>query len=71
MTGLKDISLRLYEEFSKHGNVEVDKDSIDIENNRDYYWWTCEYGHNWRARLDKRLKGSGCVYCMHKKLKGR
>jgi len=29
-------------------------------------WWLCEHGHEWRATIYSRAKGSGCPYCSGK-----
>ena len=35
------------------------------------YWWICEKGHEWEARLYERKDGNNCPYCSNKKvLKG-
>lgn len=26
-------------------------------------WWKCEYGHEWKAKVDSRNRGSGCPFC--------
>ena len=32
------------------------------------YWWQCEKGHSWQARLYERSYGTGCPYCSNKKI---
>lgn len=27
------------------------------------YWWKCQYGHEWLARVDSRTAGTGCRHC--------
>jgi len=27
------------------------------------YWWICQKGHEWKARIDNRRLGKGCPYC--------
>jgi hypothetical protein len=26
-------------------------------------WWTCQFGHEWKASVGSRVKGNGCPYC--------
>ena len=33
------------------------------ENSHRKVWWQCERGHNWRATVANRSKGTGCPYC--------
>jgi hypothetical protein len=30
-------------------------------------WWTCDKGHEWKAFVFSRNKGTGCPYCYRKK----
>lgn len=30
-------------------------------------WWTCSFGHTWRAVVKSRTKGHGCPYCTGRK----
>lgn len=39
--------------------------SIPISKNLD---WTCKLGHNWQARISKRVTGQGCPYCSNHRL---
>lgn len=32
------------------------------------FWWKCEKGHEWKARLYERKDGNGCPYCSNKKV---
>lgn len=35
----------------------------------EHYWWKCEKGHSWHARLNHRIRfGSGCPVCANLKL---
>ena len=33
---------------------------------RDTYWWQCDHGHHYPARIADRVKGKGCPYCARK-----
>ena len=34
-------------------------------------WWKCNRGHEWKAQIDARVRGTGCPYCTnHKVLSG-
>jgi DNA-directed RNA polymerase subunit RPC12/RpoP len=30
-------------------------------------WWMCKKGHEWKASLDNRSRGTGCPYCAGKR----
>jgi len=30
-------------------------------------WWICESGHEWKAQINGRNRGSGCPYCARQK----
>ncbi|MCI8411262.1 MAG: zinc-ribbon domain-containing protein [Clostridia bacterium] len=32
------------------------------------FWWKCEKGHEWEARLYERKDGNGCPYCSNRKV---
>jgi hypothetical protein len=34
-------------------------------------WWVCGCGHEWKAKVRKRVNGSGCLRCYRAKLSGR
>lgn len=31
-------------------------------------WWRCSLGHSWKAKLDSRVRGTGCPYCSNNKV---
>lgn len=31
-------------------------------------WWKCEHGHEWDAIIGARVKGTGCPYCLNKRI---
>ena len=31
-------------------------------------WWVCERGHEWPAKIDSRVRGTGCPYCTNRKI---
>lgn len=32
-------------------------------------WWVCPRGHEWRAQIKSRTRGSGCPYCSNRRVK--
>ena len=32
------------------------------------FWWICEKGHEWKTRINSRIKGSNCPICIGKKV---
>jgi len=34
-------------------------------------WWKCKYGHSWKARVDARVRGTGCPICSAKYTKSQ
>lgn len=35
---------------------------------KEYVWWMCSKGHEWKAAINSRTKGTGCPYCCGKRL---
>ncbi len=31
-------------------------------------WWKCSAGHEWKAKIDSRVRGTGCPYCSNNKI---
>ena len=31
-------------------------------------WWKCSQGHEWKATIDSRVRGTGCPYCSNNKI---
>ncbi len=31
-------------------------------------WWVCRLGHEWPAKIDSRVRGTGCPYCANHKI---
>ena len=38
--------------FSAHSNIKI--------------WWICSKGHEWRASIDSRVRGTSCPYCCNR-----
>ena len=49
----KNLGLRP-RDFRPHSNVKV--------------WWKCTKGHEWKASINNRVKGTGCPYCSSRKV---
>ena len=54
--------------YEKNGNLKPENFTA---NSNKKVWWKCSKGHEWRAVICNRHKGSGCPYCSGRKvLKG-
>ncbi len=49
---------------TKNGNL-TPKDVVCGSNIK--VWWICEFGHEWEASVNKRVRGRGCPYCSRQK----
>ncbi len=61
----KSKKLLKYWNYERNGNLNPSHISIG---SRKKVWWKCEKGHEWKASIDHRIKGSGCPYCSNKKV---
>lgn len=75
ITGFNDLATT-HPEILKNWNYE--KNSVlpteitKRNHNSEYFWWKCEKGHEWQARLSNKINlDRGCPYCSnHKVLTG-
>lgn len=55
----------LVEEWHPCRNGELEPEAVLPGSHRSV-WWKCSKGHEWRAMIDSRVKGSGCPICAGK-----
>ena len=66
---LKDNKI-LMKEWNWDKNNYIDPSILTIGSNKKV-WWICNKGHEWQARINKRVNGNKCPYCSnHSVLKG-
>lgn len=53
--------------WEKNNELGLDPKKITLGSNK-RAWWTCEHGHNWRAYISNRWRGTGCPYCSNQKV---
>lgn len=58
---LKSQNPALAQEFDEEKNG-ITADTVHQTSQKKYFW-KCEKGHGWPARVDARVRGSGCPYC--------
>jgi len=50
----------------------IKNEGVDPENlaasSGEKYWWKCEKGHKWPAKISHRTRGSNCPYCSNQKV---
>lgn len=63
---LKTVSPQIAKEWDYERNVKKPEE-VFYRTSKSYYW-KCEKGHSWRARVSDRYKGSRCPYCYHNKI---
>lgn len=62
---LKSRNPDLCKEWNYHKNgVKLPEDYTCYSNAR--VWWICEKGHEWKASIDHRSRGTGCPYCANR-----
>lgn len=59
---LYDKNPLLINEWNWMKNKDIDPKSIKETSPRKV-WWVCEKGHEWEARINKRVLGNGCPIC--------
>ena len=60
----------LAKEWNKDKNVDFKPDSLGEFSNKEV-WWKCSAGHEWKARVADRVRGSGCPYCNRERIEAR
>ena len=58
---LKDNKI-LMKEWNWDKNSNIDSSILTIGSNKKV-WWICSKGHEWQARINKRVNGNKCPYC--------
>ena len=64
---LQTVNPTLAKEWHKEKNGELTPMDV-LPNSDKEVWWTCSNGHEWKAQIKTRTKGSGCPYCSGKKV---
>lgn len=65
---MKNACPHLVEEW--HPTKNIDYDVNEVTKGQGYKtWWRCrEHGHEWKASINQRVRGTGCPYCSGKKI---
>ena len=51
--------------YLRNGNLRLENFKVA---SKEYVWWKCEKGHEWKAIIGSRYNGTGCPYCSNKKV---
>lgn len=54
-------------EWSYENNIDITPNNVTAFSGKKV-WWKCEKGHEWKAEIKHRTKGSGCPYCSNLKV---
>ena len=68
LKGFNDLATTIPElaaEWHPTKNEDLTPDIVTIGIGKSV-WWQCKYGHEWKATIPNRRKGSGCPYCSGK-----
>jgi len=65
-TSLAAVFPELAEEWHPTLNGDLRADGVTTQSNR-AVWWRCAAGHEWRASVENRARGSGCPRCARKR----
>lgn len=71
LSGYNDLAAKrpdLVKEWSVK-NVLLTPDRVTEQSNTSV-WWTCRFGHEWKAVISDRTRGHGCPFCAGKLLEG-
>lgn len=60
---LKTVNPKLSKEWNYEKNNGLKPDMF-IGNSREKVWWICENGHEWKASIINRTRGTSCPYCL-------
>lgn len=52
-------------DYSKNGTLTPE---MFLSRSNRTVWWKCSHGHSWRAKIDARIRGTGCPYCSNNKI---
>ncbi len=64
---LLTINPKLANEWNYENNGDLKPDIVTVNSNK-RVWWKCSKGHEWQAVVSSRNNGSGCPYCLGKKI---
>lgn len=70
LAGFNDLETKnpqLAAEWNYARNGEVIPSQV-IANSNKKYWWICEHGHEWEAKVSNRMNRRGCPYCSNNKV---
>lgn len=65
---LKSKALDIVKEWDFEKNNEISPDHVGVQSNYRVFW-RCAHGHNFKARIADRVKGSGCPFCYAERIK--
>ncbi len=54
-------------EWNNDKNEELKPDMFKPRSNTSV-WWKCKLGHEWKATIDARVRGTGCPYCSNNRI---
>ena len=57
----------LLNEWDKEKNEELTPQNVSFKNNKKI-WWQCKEGLEWQAMVHNRVSGSGCPYCVGRRV---
>lgn len=58
----------IVKEWDFEKNNEISPDHVGVQSNHRVFW-RCAHGHNFKARIADRVKGSGCPFCYAERIK--
>ena len=64
---LKTLNPQLANEWNYEKNGDLKPEDV-MTNSGKKVWWKCSKGHEWRATIDHRNKGTDCPYCSSNKI---
>ena len=62
MSNLLKYNEKLMLEYNFEKNKEIELEKLTC-GSKIKVWWKCEKGHEWKATVDNRNRGTGCPYC--------
>ncbi len=62
------VNPELARQWHPNKNGELKPDGVTAGSGKTA-WWLCDKGHEWKARIGSRSRGTGCPYCAGRKLR--
>ncbi len=62
------VNPELARQWHPNKNGELKPDGVTAGSSKTA-WWLCDKGHEWKARIGSRSRGTGCPYCAGRKLR--